>query len=239
MGVEMRLTWVITLLGIPAALLAGVLFPFERNYYFISLVVVLLAMLPFFASFEGRKPQAREIVVVAVMTALAVSGRAAFFMIPQFKPGMAVVILSGVGLGRESGFVVGALTGFVSNFIFGQGPWTPWQMFAYGLSGFLAGVIFSGPAARNQGLGNLNIPVIIYGTLATFVIYGALVDTSSVLMWASDITWASISAIFISGLMFNALHAFASAVFLALLSTLVVEKLTRLKVRFGLFEPVP
>ena len=92
-------------------------------------------MLPFFLVFENRRPQAREVVVIAVMAALAVAGRAAFFMLPQFKPTAAIVIIAGVGLGAEAGFLTGALAGFVSNFFFGQGPWTPWQMFAFGIPG--------------------------------------------------------------------------------------------------------
>ncbi|MDR0436620.1 MAG: ECF transporter S component [Propionibacteriaceae bacterium] len=236
-----RLAWVLSLTGIPLVLLLGVLFPFERSYYFVAFAVILLAIVPFFAAFEGRKPAAREVVIIAVMTAIAVTGRAAFFMVPQFKPGVAVVILAGVGLGRESGFVVGALTGFVSNFIFGHGPWTPWQMFAYGLIGFLAGVFFSRGAAERNGLGRGSRSykpwIIGYGTVATFVIYGLLVDTASVMMWASEFTWPAIFAIYLSGVPFNALHAFASAVFLTLLSTLIVEKLTRLKTRYGMFQP--
>ena len=93
-------------------------------------------MLPFFFLFENRRPQARELVVIAVLCAIGVAGRAAFFMVPQFKPVAAVVILAGVCFGAESGFLVGAMTAFVSNFFFGQGPWTPWQMFAFGLDRF-------------------------------------------------------------------------------------------------------
>lgn len=238
MSMRVHLTWLIALLGIATVITLGVLFPFDRNYYFISLAVVVLAMLPFVAAFEGRKPEAREIVVIAVMTALAVSGRAAFFMIPQFKPGMAIVILAGVSLGKESGFIVGALHGFISNFLFGQGPWTPWQMFGYALCGFFAGVFFAKAAARRSGVGALLVPLVAYGAVSTFLIYGFLVDTASVLMWASDLNWASVSAIYLSGVIFNAIHALASAVFLTLLSTLIVEKLTRLKNRYGMLEPV-
>ena len=83
-------------------------------------------MLPFFMVFEDRRPQAREVVIIAAMAGLGVAGRVAFFMVPQFKPAAAVVIISGVCLGGEAGFLTGALVGFVSNFFFGQGPWTPW-----------------------------------------------------------------------------------------------------------------
>ena len=61
---------------------------------------------------------------------------------PQFKPVVALVIIAGVCFGGETGFLVGAVTGFVSNFFFGQGPWTPWQMFALGIVGFIGGILF-------------------------------------------------------------------------------------------------
>ena len=113
-----------------------------RKYYFISLVIIIYSLLPFFMVFEGRKPQVRELVVLATMVALATAGRAAFFMIPSFKPIIAIVIISAIAFGGEAGFLVGAMTMVVSNFLFGQGPWTPWQMFAMGFIGFLSGILY-------------------------------------------------------------------------------------------------
>ena len=130
---------IVIVLCIPLILGLGVLLPGEGGIYAISAIVIVLVMLPFMLAFEGRRPQARELVLITVMIALAVAGRAAFFMVPQFKPMVALVIIAGVALGAESGFVTGSLSAFISNFIFGQGPWTPWQMFRAGLIGFLAG----------------------------------------------------------------------------------------------------
>ena len=75
--------------------------------------------------------------MIALLCALAIAGRVAFFFLPQIKPIAAVVILAGVSFGGEVGFVTGALSAFVSNFYFGQGSWTPFQMVALGLVGFL------------------------------------------------------------------------------------------------------
>ena len=86
---------------------------------------------------ERRRPQAREVAVIAVLCALGVAGRAAFSMLPQCKPVIALTVLTGAALGGESGFLVGAVTMLASNVLFGQGPWTPWQMFALGLIGLL------------------------------------------------------------------------------------------------------
>ena len=131
---------VAVLVLIPATIWFGVARLGDKKYFFISLLVLLEAMLPFFVSFEDRKPKVRDIVTLAVMCALAVTGRTAFFMLPNFTPVMAIVIIAGVAFGCEGGFITGAMTMFVSNFIMGQGPWTPWQMFAMGLVGFLAGL---------------------------------------------------------------------------------------------------
>src|SRR5690606_9923266 len=114
---------------------AGIYLLNDRKYYVISLLIITYSMLPFAMVFEKRKPQARELIVIAVLCAIAVAGRAAFFMVPQFKPVVAIVIIAGITLGAESGFLVGVMTGFVSNFFFGQGPWTPWQMFCFGVIG--------------------------------------------------------------------------------------------------------
>ena len=133
---------VLILLLIPLTLFIGESYLAGRKYYFIALLVLLECMVPFFLIFESRKPQARELVIIAVLCAIALAGRAAFFMLPQFKPVMALTIIAGVAFGGETGFLVGAVTMLTSNMLFSQGPWTPWQMFSMGIIGFLAGVLF-------------------------------------------------------------------------------------------------
>ena len=113
-----------------------------RLYYLVALLIIVGTMIPFFAVFERRRSQARELVVLATLSALAVAGRVAFFFLPQFKPVCAIVVIAGACFGGESGFLVGAVAGFVSNFFFGQGPYTPWQMFCFGIVGFVAGLLF-------------------------------------------------------------------------------------------------
>ncbi|MEG2639139.1 MAG: hypothetical protein RR992_06475, partial [Clostridiales bacterium] len=115
----------LTCVVIPATIAFGMLFLEDRRYYVISLLIIFETMIPFFMVFENRKPQARELILIAVIAAIAVAGRAAFFMVPQFKPVVAIVIIAGVCLGAETGFLVGALTALVSNFFVGQGPFTP------------------------------------------------------------------------------------------------------------------
>jgi energy-coupling factor transport system substrate-specific component len=219
------------LLCIPLTIAAGILFLNDRSYYIVSLIIIVLAMLPFALVFEGRKPQARELACIAVLVAIAVAGRAAFFMVPQFKPVVALVIIAGVSFGAESGFIVGALTGFVSNFIFGQGPWTPWQMFAFGIIGFLAGLLFS------KGiLSGKTLPLCIFGGLATFIIYGLFMDTASVMMFTYDLTRETVLTTYALGIPFNLIHAAATVIFLLILSKPMTEKLTRIKKKYGLID---
>ena len=139
------------LLAAAAVLFCAALFLNGQRYYLLACLILLLAFAALLGRLERRRLRAREMVLLAVMTSLAVMGRAVFFLLPQFKPAAALVILAGALLGAESGFLVGAMTGFVSNFFFGQGPWTPFQMFGFGLIGFFAGLVFT------------KLPVLLYG----------------------------------------------------------------------------
>ena len=233
-GKRTVLAFILIFTAIPAVILFGIFFLNDRSDYFISLCVILLSMLPFFFVFENRRPQAREIVVIAVMAALAVAGRAAFFWLPQFKPTAAVVIVTGVSLGAEAGFLTGALAGFVSNFFFGQGPWTPWQMFSFGILGFLAGLIFRRKRGRWK---HFRLWLCVYGGLSTLVIYGFLMDTASVFMGMGAVQETAFLAMYISGLPMNAVHGTASVVFLAVLGEPVMKKLDRIKKKYGILEP--
>ncbi|MEG0914630.1 MAG: ECF transporter S component, partial [Christensenellaceae bacterium] len=145
---------------------------------------------------------------------------------------VAIVIIAGVCLGGESGFMVGAMTGFVSNFLFGQGPWTPWQMFAFGIIGFLAGILF-----KKGVLPKKRLPLCVFGGLATLVIYGLIMDSASLLMFSQSVSWAALVATFVTGFPFNVIHAVATVLFLLILSKPMIEKLDRIKKKFGLMEP--
>jgi len=221
----------IILILIPLTILFGVFVLDDRKYYFISMLIILYTMIPFFMVFEGRKPQAREIVIIAVLSAIAVAGRGAFFMLPQFKPVVAIVIIAGVCFGGEAGFLVGAVTGFVSNFFFGQGPWTVWQMFCFGIIGFLAGILF-----KKNLLKKNKLQLCIYGGLATFFIYGGIIDIGSMMMATGKFDFHMLMVYYISGVWFNCIHAVATIFFLFFISDTMIEKLERIKIKYGLIE---
>ena len=219
------------LLLIPITIFAGDFFLDDRKYYFTSLLIIFETMIPFCMVFESRKPKARELIVISVLCAIAVAGRAAFFMIPQFKPVIAIVIIAGVCFGGETGFLVGAVTGFVSNFFAGQGPWTPWQMFAFGIIGFIAGVLF-----KKGFLKKTRISLAIFGFLATFIIYGGIMNPASIIMWQNKITWEMILSAYVAGIPLDLIHAFSSGFFLWFISAPMIDKLQRIKVKYGLVE---
>ena len=207
----------------------GAFFMGDKYVFAVSLLLVIYAMVPFFAGFERRKPKAREIVILAVMIAAAVAGRAAFVMVPSFKPILAIVIISAVSLGKEAGFLVGALSVFVSNFMFGQGPWTPWQMIAMGVTGYLAGLLF-----HRYGKKLKKVPVMIFGALAAFFIYGGIVDLWTILFMGTEPTWELVLMVYTSAVPLNLTHAAATVIFLFLLLKPVTGKLERVKNKYGM-----
>lgn len=231
LGTRLKVSILLILVAIPAIIFFGIYFLNDRSAQFIGLCIIGLSMIPFCMVFEERRPQAREVLLIAVMAAIAVVGRMAFFMVPQFKPVTAIVIITGVSLGAEAGFLTGAVAGFVSNFFFGQGPWTPWQMFAFGIIGFLAGLIFRGNRKKYK---NNKIILCVYGGIATLIIYGLLMDTSSVTMFSGDFNWESLRAMYISGFPFNVVHGISTVTFLFFLARPMMKKLDRIKKKYGI-----
>jgi uncharacterized membrane protein len=213
---------------IPFTIFMGMFFFNDRQFFIISLLILLQTLIPFFFLFEKRKLQARELVIIAVLCAIGVAGRGAFFMLPQFKPVIAIVIIAGVALGWERGFLIGALTMFVSNMFFGQGPWTPWQMFAFGLIGFISGIVF-----KKGRLSRRPVVMAVFGGFAALVVYGGIMNPANVLMYQSHPAWGMFVAAYITGLPFDLVHAVATVVFLLLLSKVMLEKLDRVKTKYG------
>lgn len=202
-------------------------FSADTNYYLVSVLLLIVSMLPFLISYERSNPSARELSLIASLIAVAVISRAVFYLIPQVKPIGAVVAVSGVCLGAKKGYLVGAFSAFISNFIFGQGIWTPFQMVALGLVGLFSGLIFSKFKINRVRLA-------IVGFLLTFVLYGLVVDLCSVLMLSSDFTLPSILSVYGAGVPFNLVFGITTAVFLLLFGEEFVSKINRLIKKYGI-----
>lgn len=222
-------TLIVFLLLIPLTLFLGTRLS-GRGYYITGTLIIVELMIPFFMAFEGRKPQARELVVIAVMCALAIAGRVAI-PLPNFKATFAIIMLTGIAFGPEAGFMVGAITAFASNFFYGQGPFTPWQMFAYGAGGMLSGFLFC-----KNWLPRKNWVMAIFGFLAVLLWVGPLLDCASIFLILPEITWSAVIATFISGFYVNVSQAICTALIMLLLGNALLEKLDRVKMKYGMME---
>ncbi len=217
------------LIVIPATLLLGMKLP-GRSYYLLSAVVAIEILIPFFMAFEGRKPQPRELVTVAVMSALVTIARVAV-PLPSFKPTFAVIMLAGIAFGPETGFIVGALGALGSDFFYGQGPFTPWQMMAYGMAGLLAGFVF-----QRNWLPRKNWVMGAFCFVCTVLFIGPLLDTSTVTIIATKFTWENMLPIYASGLPVNVSQGACSFLTMLLFGNAILEKLERVKTQYGMME---
>ena len=195
------------LLAVPVALVALSLANVSATAG-LSLLVALLAVALVLASFEASRPALRQLMPTAVLAAVAAAGRVLFAPIPDVKPVSAIAIVAGAALGRRSGFVVGALAALLSNFFFGQGPWTPWQMYAWGLVGYVGGLI---------GEKNLpsRAPVLFVWGFVSALVYGAILNGYHVLGYVHPLTWPAVLAACVASLPLDVTHGVATVAFLA------------------------
>lgn len=200
-----------------------------RRYYLISLAMIITAIIMFLVRFENRSPSVAEITLIAVMCALAIVARISFFALPNIKPMAAIVIITGISMGPEVGFLTGMISSFVSNFYFMQGSHTPFQMFAMGVVGFFAGVVF-------QKLPVNKVTIAIYGVFSVLILYGGIVDINTLYYSMGDNTWESIITTYGLSFGFNMIHAVSTSVFLIVFHKPILNKLTRVKIKYDLIR---
>ncbi len=216
---------VICCILVPAVIVCGAELFKDKQYAWISLCVTILSCIPFALTFEKRTAKTGELALMASLAALSAAGRILFAPLPGFKPVTAFVIVSAMYLGPESGFAVGALSAVVSNFYFGQGPWTPFQMFAWGIIGFIAGLL-SEPLKRSKVL------MIIYGIIGGAAF--SLIMDIWVVLWADgEFNPGLYITSMLSALPFTIIYAVSNIVFLLILSVTIGKILTRIKKKYG------
>lgn len=217
----------IALYALVIAVLAtgALLFP-EKSYAYASLVIALLACAAFFLTFEKRETGTKKILVISVMTALSVAGRFVFAPLPFFKPVTAIVVITALYMGPEAGFLTGALTAVISNFYFGQGPWTPFQMVVWGLLGFIAGLL-ARPLRRHL------IWLLVYGAFAG-IAFSMLMDIWTVLWYYNsfNLTWYLVTITF--AVPITTIYAVSNVLFLLALAVPFGKKLARIQTKYGL-----
>lgn len=219
------------ILGIVAlALLAYEVFVAQgENYYYVSLGILLLGLLGFFGHFEQGRPDVMLLTMMATLCGLAIVGRIAFFFLPQVKPILAFVTLAGIAFGGEVGFITGAMSAFVSNFYFGQGSWTPFQMFAMGIIGFIAGLLFTGKNTRRE-------IVALYGLGATVILYGGIVDINTIFFTSMQPTREIVAGVYLAALPFNLVFGISTAAFLFILYRPIIRKIERVQRKYRLID---
>lgn len=216
------------LIVVPATLGLCAYFQIEQSAL-LSVMVALCALGLFFAGFEASKPHLRHIMPIVVLAALAAAGRILCAPLPDCKPVSAICIMAGSVFGRRSGFMVGALAALVSNFFFGQGPWTPWQMYAWGLIGYLAGVLADRGLLKRRGV------LYTFGFLSA-LLYGLILNGWYVVGFVHPFTWMGAVGAFAAAAVFDGVHGVATVVFLALLYAPWQRKLERIKTKYALVD---
>ncbi len=203
-----------------AAVLGSVVFD-EKKHIFVSFLVALLSLVLFLAGFEKKQTGTRRMVIVSVMIALSIVGR----FIPFFKPVTAITVITAIYLGGESGFLVGSLSALLSNFYFGQGPWTAFQMLAWGLIGLVAGFLAK-PLQKSRAA------LLIYGVLSG-VAFSFIMDIWSVLWYSEGFSLTLYSAALITAIPHTVLYSVSNFIFLFFMAKPFGDKLNRIKIKYG------
>lgn len=189
-----------------------------------AFAVLFVALAGGLAWYERLRPDARVVALVATLAALAALGRIAFAALPNVKPTTDIVLISGYALGAGPGFAVGALAGLTSNFFFGQGPWTPWQMAAWGVTGAL-GAGLAVVTARRAGRWTLALVCTVVGFAFT-----AFQDVGGWVTY-SDHSMAQLGGYVGQGLGFDAIHAVGCLLFALAFAPALARSISRFATR--------
>lgn len=190
-----------------------------------SFLIVGAVILAGFAWYERSRPPAQIVALVAALAALAIAGRIAFAAFPNVKPTTDIIIFAGYALGGAPGFAVGALTALVSNFWFGQGPWTPWQMLGWGLCGVLGALL---------ALGTRNASRLVLAATCGFagIFYGALLNFSLMATYGGDLSLRHFLVLEARAIPFDVAHVIGNVVLALVAGPAMVRMLIRFRERF-------
>ena len=232
MARAMRLLEVPLLAAVPAAMALALAGGIAQTAV-LMLAVVLLVLALFFAGYEVSRPALRQIMPTLVLAALATAGRILFAAVPDVKPVSAIAIIAGATLGRRCGFMVGALAALTSNFFFGQGMWTPWQMYGWGIVGYLGGVLADAGALTRPDGRPRRAALAVAGVVSGFV-FGAVVNMYDVIGYLHPFTWAGAVARVSAALPFDITHGLATSAFLLFLYDPWTRRIERVVRKYGL-----
>jgi energy-coupling factor transport system substrate-specific component len=195
------------------------------SWQLMSFVILAVVLLGGFAWYERSRPPSQVVALVAALAALAIAGRIAFAAFPNVKPTTDIVVFAGYALGPAPGFAVGALAGLVSNFWFGQGPWTPWQMAGWGMCGVMGAALALG--ARNAGRLSLAAVCGLAG-----IAYGVLLNFSLMATYGGDLSLERFLTLEARAIPFDLAHVAGNIAFALLAGPAMVRMLVRFRRRF-------
>ncbi|WP_317912955.1 ECF transporter S component [Carnobacterium maltaromaticum] len=201
----------------------------DKYYLLVSFLFLIATMVPLYRRFETKKIRSREIVFIAVLGAIAATSRVPFAMIPSVQPTTFVIIVSAMVLGSESGFVVGATAALVSNMFLGQGPWTPWQMFCWGMVGFTAGLLKDSPILKDMW------SRLVFGFIWGFL-FGWIMNLWYVVAYINPLSWFAFVQAYAASFYFDLAHALSNVFFLWLFSTSWLKIIRRFQKKYGLIN---
>lgn len=221
----------IALISLIMAVLAaviGVLLWQDQQYNLIIMILVVISWVPFYFKYELSHPKTREVVILAIMIALTTLARTLFILFPSFKPVSALIIIMAVVFGKQDGFLCGSLSALISDFIFGIGPWTPFQMLAWGLIGYLAG-LFCHQLYQNKWL------LYGYGAMSG-IIFSMIMDLWSVLAIDNSFNLSRYLFTVIAALPVTITYIVSNIIFIFVFKDAMFKILQRVKVKYGITE---
>ncbi len=194
--------------------------PGAANWGLYSALILAVALVLFYLRFEGSAVSSREISIVAVLAVVAAIARLVFAAIPNVQATTFVVIVSGFVFGPRAGFMVGSTAALISNFFLGQGPWTPCQMFAWGLVGVTSGWL----AALKP---NLRSPGMVLFSFVWGYLFGWLMNLWFWAAFVRPLNWESFLVTYAASFPFDTFHALSNAGFYLMFGPRVVKILSR------------
>lgn len=215
-------SWVFLIFFIMVLSIFAQKFLFQVNWAILSVLIIAIAILAFFLSFEKKAVSTKKITILATMATLAAVSRIPFAFIMSVQPTTFIVMITGYVFGIESGFIVGALAGLVSNLFLGQGPWTPWQMFSWGLAGASAGLL----GKRSKIFHQRKFLIL---TFSWGFIFGWIMNIWHWLAFIYPLNWTTFVATYMVSFPFDILHACGNIIFSIIFGTTFYEILIRFK----------
>lgn len=224
-----RVPLVVTAIALLGLLFVSVLAFDDKQYLLISFLIMAATAVPFFVRFEFRHVSGRELVLLGMLAAIAAVGRVPFASLPSVQPTTFVIVVAALVFGAESGFIIGAAAAIVSNIFLGQGPWTPWQMYAWGMIGLVAGSL------RETWWMQKVWGQCLFGFVVGWL-FGWFMNLWFLLGFVGDLTKEAFISAYVASIYFDLAHALSNVFFLALFSRQWMKILRRFQRKYGLLQ---